>query len=469
MQKFLEKANNLFNLKAVPFLEEYIRIPNCSPGFPDFYSQETTEQAVRLLSGWAKKQSIRDMKVEVLEIPELTPLIYIDMPASVGKEHLGTAILYGHGDKQPPFEGWGEGLYPYVPVFRSDRLYGRGSADDGYAIFSSLLAIQILQESSIPHGRIVVIIEFSEESGSPHLPAYFELMKERLGAPSLLICLDSGCGTYDRIWLTSSLRGIANGILKIGVMSQGVHSGHVTGLVPNPWTIFCSLLSRLRREDTDEVVPRELYVEIPKQRLQQAHSITKILGERIISEIPLLKGVSPRGSVLATQLINSTWIPGLTITGIDGAPSISQAGNVMLPNLEFVLSMRLPPTLDPDIASEIIKNTLEKNPPYGAHVSFTPTQAASGWHAKPLSPWLEKSLDEASLLYFGNEMMHQGEGGTIPFIHFLGNLFPKTEMVITGLLGPESNAHGPDEFLHIPSACKLTATVAKIIADHAAK
>ena len=210
--------------EIVPTLIEYIRIPNKSPAFdPDWAAHGYMEEAVRLFERWARARlaDVSGATLEVVRLPGRTPVIVIDLPSEVED----TVLLYGHLDKQPEMTGWADGYGPWIPRLEGDKLYGRGGADDGYAMFGALSALLALRDQSVPHARCVVLIEACEESGSYDLPYYVDHLAERLGNPSLVICLDSGCGNYDQLWLTTSLRGLASGTLTVRVLEEGVHSG----------------------------------------------------------------------------------------------------------------------------------------------------------------------------------------------------------------------------------------------------
>jgi acetylornithine deacetylase/succinyl-diaminopimelate desuccinylase-like protein len=169
------------------------------------------------------------------------------------------------------------------------------------------------------------------------------------------------------------------------------------------------------------------------------------------------------------MLLNRTWRPALSITGIDGVPSLSDAGNVLRPMTAAKISLRIPPGVDADHATASLKEILERDPPYGASVTFKGEMGADGWAAPDLSPWLETATDEASRTFFGKPAMYMGEGGSIPFMGMLGERFPEAQFLITGVLGPGSNAHGPNEFLDIPTGKRLTACVARVLEDHYAR
>jgi acetylornithine deacetylase/succinyl-diaminopimelate desuccinylase-like protein len=375
-------------------------------------------------------------------------------------------MLYGHMDKQPEMSGWREGLGPWDPVLDGDRLYGRGSADDGYAMFACLGALGALQASSIRHARCVVIIEACEESGSFDLPHYIDHLAARIGQPSLCIALDSGCGNYEQLWLTTSLRGLVGGRLQVDVLTEGVHSGDAGGVVPDSFRIVRQLLSRVEDEATGKVLGAEFYAAIPAARQQQAAASAAVLGDDMHAKFPFIDHTRPVSGDATELILNRAWRPALSIIGADGLPPTGNAGNVLRPGTAVSLSLRLPPTVDAKVASQKLKSILEKDPPYGCKVIFRANWGASGWNAPELSPWLERSIDAASNDYFGKPVAYMGEGGTIPFMGMLGERFPQSQFLITGVLGPHANAHGPNEFLHIPTARKVTCCVAKVIADH---
>ncbi|MBP6596430.1 MAG: M20 family metallopeptidase [Arenimonas sp.] len=447
----------------VPRLVEYIRIPNKSPMFDAQWKEHGyMDDAVTLLANWAKAQPIAGMTVEVVTLEGRTPLIYIE----VAGEGDDCVLLYGHLDKQPEMTGWADDLGPWTPVIKGDKLYGRGGADDGYALFGSLTAIRALKEQGKPHSRCVILIEACEESGSYDLPFYVDHLAERIGKPSLVVCLDSGCANYDQLWCTTSLRGLAGGNLKVSVLSEGVHSGDASGVVPSSFRILRQLLSRLEDEATGKILVQDLYVDIPGERLAQAQRATEVLGSEIWDKFPFLPGMTPMNADLAELVLNRTWRPALSITGADGLPSLSNAGNVLRPHTAVKLSLRLPPTLEPKRAGEVLKRVLEANPPHGCKVEVELEKASTGWNAPALAPWLEHAIDTASREFFGAPAMYMGEGGTIPFMGMLGEKFPGAQFMITGVLGPHSNAHGPNEFLHIPTGKRVTAAVARVLADH---
>ena len=458
-------VSELWDDEIVPQLVEYIRIPNKSPMFDnDWVAHGYMDAAVRLMETWARSRlaQLPGATLEVVRLPGRTPLIFIEVPGTVDD----TVMLYGHLDKQPEMTGWADDLGPWTPVIKGDRLYGRGGADDGYAIFGSLAALLALREQGIPHARCVVMIEACEESGSYDLPHYVDHLAARIGSPSLVVCLDSGCGNYDQLWLTTSLRGMTGGNLSVQVLEEGVHSGDASGVVPSSFRILRQLLSRLEDPATGRIVPQELYVEIPPQRVEQARLCAEVLGDEVFDKFPWVEGMQPVSHDLTELVLNRTWRPQLAVTGVGGLPALDSAGNVLRPFTSVKLSLRVPPTLNGAKAGEFLKQLLEKDPPYGAKVSFTLEKDGSGWNAPQLSPWLEQAVADASQHYFGAPATYMGEGGSIPFMGMLGEKFPQAQFLITGVLGPHSNAHGPNEFLHIPTGKKVTMVVAEVVARH---
>ncbi|TMG99405.1 MAG: M20/M25/M40 family metallo-hydrolase, partial [Betaproteobacteria bacterium] len=447
-----------------PQLTEYIRIPAKSPHFdPQWEVNGHIERAIRLAEAWVGKQPVRGLTFEIVRLPGRTPLLYFDVAGTGGR----SVLLYGHLDKQPEMVGWREGFGPWDPLFENGKLYGRGSADDGYAVFAALAAIGALQEQGIAHSRCIGMIETCEESGSYDLPAYLDALAPRMGKVDFVVGLDSGCGDYERLWATTSLRGLAGGRLTVEVLTEGVHSGDASGIVPSSFRIARKLLDRIEDAATGHVLPSEFHAPIPAERVEQAGRAAEILGDIVIGKYPFADGTQPMVTDRAEALLNRTWRPALSVVGADGLPSSANAGNVLRPQTSLKLSLRLPPPIDGDHASQHLKRLLEADPPYGANVHFDHESGATGWNAPPTQAWLGRAIDEASSLFYDKPAAAMGEGGTIPFMAMLGKHFPEAQFLITGVLGPHANAHGPNEFLHVPYAKKLTACVAFVLAAHA--
>jgi acetylornithine deacetylase/succinyl-diaminopimelate desuccinylase-like protein len=469
--------SSIWDDEIIPALSDYIRIPNKSPAFdPDWEANGHMEKVVQMFAGWAngKLSAFPGAKLEVVRLPKRTPLIFIEIPGDAGASARAgatnkeaTVLMYGHLDKQPEMKGWTTA--PWEPVIKDGKLYGRGGADDGYAMFASLAALLALKEQGLKHGRVVIIIEACEESGSTDLSFYIDHLASRIGTPDLVVCLDSGCGNYEQLWLTTSLRGMVIGNLTVRVLTEGVHSGAASGIVPSSFRIARQLLSRIESVETGEITLDALKVSIPEERATQAHAAAAILGDTVVSELPFAAGTKSMTARSADAILQKTWKAQLAITGIDGYPLPENAGNVLLPYTTLKLSLRVPPTGDAEAARQAVKAALEDAPPYGAEVTFEAPRGENGWNAPTLAPWLEATLGKASMCAFGKPVAYQGEGGSIPFMAMLGQKFPQTQFVVTGVLGPHSNAHGPNEFLHIAFAKKLSAAIATILADHALK
>jgi acetylornithine deacetylase/succinyl-diaminopimelate desuccinylase-like protein len=460
-REFVQRA---WDADIVPALTEYIRIPAKSPMYDERWAEHGhIERAVTLITDWARTRGIEGLTVEVIRLPGRTPVILMEAPGA-GAD---TVLLYGHCDKQPEMVGWAEDAGPWTPVRRGNRLFGRGAGDDGYAAFAALTAIESLQAQGVPHARCVVLIEASEESGSPDLPAYVETLADRL-RPALVVCLDSGCGDYEHLWATTSLRGVTSGTLSVEVLREGVHSGAAGGIVPSSFRILRQVLGRLEDERTGEIRVRECHVEVPPERLAEVRAVAAVLGDELWDKFPYVDGMRPATKDPVEVLLNNTWRPSLAVTGVDGVPALADAGNVLRPHTAVKLSLRLPPTADAARAIERVKATLEADPPYGSRVTFTSGERpGTGWNAPATAPWLLESVERASSAYFGAPPMFSGLGGSIPFMQMLGDRFPRAQFLVTGVMGPGSNAHGPNEFIDLPTGVKVTACVAQVLADHA--
>lgn len=456
-------------------LSDYIEIPAKSPAFDANWAQAGyLNQVVERTAGWIQAQKVAGLTLEIIRLPGRTPVLFFDVastrPQSANSQ---TVLMYGHLDKQPEFDGWRNGLGPWTPKYLDGKLYGRGGADDGYAAYAAITAIQALKEQKVAHPRIVGLIETCEESGSPDLLPYIDVLKTRLGDVGLVICLDSGAGNYDQLWLTTSLRGMAAGVLKVEILTEGVHSGDASGLVPSSFRIMRHVLDRLEDSETGRLLPKSFHCEIPAERLAQAQATASILGDAIYKRFPWAHHDCGGSSLVALPttldpveaLIRRTWKPTLSVTGAEGFPALKDAGNVLRPYTAFKLSLRLPPLIDAAAAVAELKTLLEDNAPYQAKVTFHSESTSSGWNAPTTAPWFEQALNNASLAHFQAPVGFIGQGGTIPLMKLLSTGFPKAQMMVCGVLGPQSNAHGPNEFLHVPYAKKLTAAVAQVIAQ----
>jgi acetylornithine deacetylase/succinyl-diaminopimelate desuccinylase-like protein len=467
-------ANDAWDQRIVPALTDYITVPAKSPMFDkDWAEHGLLDRVVRDAAAWVESRQVAGLTLEVVRMEGRTPVIFFDIPAT--KPGAGdTVLLYGHLDKQPEFNGWRKDLGPWTPKLENGLLYGRGGADDGYAVYAAITAIEALDKEGIPRPRCVGVIESCEESGSQDLPVYLDALRPRLGNVGLVVCLDSGAGNYDQLWLTTSLRGMVSGVLKVEILTEGIHSGDASGLVPSSFRILRQVLDRLEDSKTGHLLPESFHCELPASRLAQAQTTAGILKDEVWKRFPWSCGLDGGPSLPTTTdpvqaLLNRTWRPTLSVTGVDGFPDLGNAGNVLRPYTAFKLSLRLPPLVDGNEASLKLKTLLEDNAPYNAKVTFHPdgragALGASGWNAPELAPWLEGALNAASNTQFGAPVGYIGQGGTIPLMSMLAKGFPKAQMMVCGVLGPKSNAHGPNEFLHVPYGKKLTAAVAQVIA-----
>ena len=473
-QTLLQSVTQAWDSDIVQQLSDYIAVPAKSPAFDaDWAVHGHIDRVVQSAADWVLAQKVPGLRLEIIRLPQRTPVIFFEVDATRDNAASSqTVLMYGHLDKQPEFNGWRSDLGPWTPKFEDGKLYGRGGADDGYAIYASIAAIQGLKAQGVKHPRIVGLIETCEESGSYDLLPYVDALRSRLGDVGLVMCLDSGAGNYEQLWLTTSLRGMASGVLKVEVLSEGIHSGDASGVVPSSFRIMRQVLDRLEDSATGRLLPASFHVEVPADRLQQARATAALLGDELFKRFPWAHH-DCAGASLSTlpmtddplqALLQRTWAPTLSVTGADGLPALKDAGNVLRPYTAFKLSLRLPPLLDAAQAVQTLKTLLEDNAPYQAHVTFHPEGAANGWNAPTSAPWFEQALNEASLAHFGAPCATIGQGGTIPLMNLLSQGFPKAQMMVCGVLGPKSNAHGPNEFLHVPYAKRLTAAVGQVMA-----
>jgi acetylornithine deacetylase/succinyl-diaminopimelate desuccinylase-like protein len=454
-----------FKETIIPSLIEYIKVPNQSPLFDKkIHENGLMQKAIGIMVDWVKSQKIDGLSIQLVEEKNRTPVIFIVVEGSGTSPE--TVLLYGHCDKQPPLHGeWSDGLSPYDPIIKDGKLYGRGGADDGYAIFSAIAAIKALKKQGLPHARCVLLIEASEESGSPDLEFYVEKLKTEIGTPSLVVCLDSGCGNYEQLWLTTSLRGNITATLKVRILTEGVHSGAASGVVPSTFRILRLLMDRVEDTKTGKMLD-EAYVEIPPTQLKYAEDMAGTIGEGVWKTFPWVEGGRPVSTDIKESILNRTWRPTLCVTGVGGIPNLSEAGNVLRQETQVKLSIRTPPTKECQPVIDALGQRLTSDPPYGAKVEFIADKAGQGWMAPPLEEWLETAVNKSSETYYGKPARMFGEGGSIPFMGMLGQKFPAAQFVVVGVLGPSANAHGPNEFLHLDMAKNLTCCVSYILYEH---
>jgi acetylornithine deacetylase/succinyl-diaminopimelate desuccinylase-like protein len=452
--------------EALDTLVAYGEIPCLSPQFdPDWAGSGHIGQALHLLATWARERELADLDVSTSYLEGRTPVLVVTVGATAPVE--GTCVLYGHLDKQPPLGEWSEGLGPFSPVRRGNRLYARGVADDGYSVFSALLALEALERLGEPHARCVVLIEASEESGSSDLEAHLDALAPHLGQVDLMVCLDSGAHSYDRLWVTTSLRGLVNVEVSVAVLERAAHSGAASGVVPSSFRLLRQLLDRVEDAATGRVLLPEAHAEVPAAVRRAAESLTDAYGDVAAKSLAPVAGLRLQGESAADRVLARTWEPALSIIGLGGVPAPRDAGNVLRRETTAVLSLRLPPTVDADACADALVRRLLEDPPSGARVTAVIDSTADGWAAPELAPWLDLTLTEASLAAFGQPQGLLGEGGSIPFLHSLTRRYPGVQIVATGVLGPGANAHGIDEMLDLDAMVAVTNAVARVVRAHA--
>jgi acetylornithine deacetylase/succinyl-diaminopimelate desuccinylase-like protein len=473
IDRLTNDANGFWDAIVLDTLRKYIKVPAKSPAFDTQWGANgKLDEVVELAREWVEKYAPKGTIVKIFKLSTRTPVLLIDVPANGGSDQ--TVLLYGHLDKQPEMGEWDSerDLHPWKPVDIRDeqghRLYGRGAADDGYAVFAAIVSILCLRDQGLSHARCVILIETSEESGSPDLPSYLDAFKSQIGTPSLIIALDSGCGTYDRLWVTNSLRGLVLGTLRVDVLTEAVHSGDAGGVVADSFRLARAIIDRIEGLDGN-IKLADLSEGIPSHIYQQADEAARVIGSNLTTRFPFAQAPPATSPVDGgvTAVLNRTWRPSLAVTGADGLPAISDAGNVIRPFTALKLAIRIPPNVDSTRAAQAVRDAVHnvKLPSY-AKLSFDPV-GHDAWCAPKEVEWLTEALDSASTDVFGHSAVRMGEGGTIPFMGLLGRTFPNAQFLITGVLGPGANAHGPNEFLHVDYAKGLTACVAHILHSHA--
>lgn len=453
---------------VLPSLSGLVSIPALSPSFdPSWSTTGYLAAAVDHMTAWASKRAL-DVTTRMVELDGRSPVLLIEVPATDGAADRGTALIYGHLDKQPALGTWSAGLGPWQPVLRDGRLYGRGSADDGYAGYAGLSAVEAVRAAGGEHPRTVILLETAEESGSPDLPAYLEHLDDWLGDVNLVICLDSGGGTdRERLWLTSSLRGMVMATVTVRVLEAGVHSGIASGIAPDSFRIMRTLLDRLEDPLTGSVKLAEMNVPIPDARQADAVAFAALEPAAIGRGIPFVQGMSAASADPVELILNNTWRPTLTVTGADGLPESRLAPAALRPETSLRLSFRLPPTVDATVAKDALVKAVTTDVPYGASVTVHDFVTLDGWNAPSPSPWLANVLDALTGPVFSQPYRQLGIGGGIPFMDMLGHRYPDAQFVATGAVGADSNMHVPDEWLDLRYAEQITAAVAHVLDAHA--
>lgn len=456
-----ESIQKFWSKEALPALMDFIRLPAKSTAFdPQWKENGYLKGACEFAANWIQK-TVPDAKCEILEFDGKTPCLFVEIDGYQNSDK--TVAFYGHLDKQPEAKGWREGLGPWTPVLEGEYLYGRGASDDGYSVYAMITAIEGLRRCKMPYPRIVAIFETQEESGSEDLPDYLLALKERIGSPECFIILDNQCGDYERLWLNTSLRGTITGTLTVKAMDFGIHSGTFSGITPDSVSIAQALVARIHDPITGRVLLKSLHTTIPELRVQQLKEVANELGDNIWKSAPLLPGVSPKHASNHENLIHSIWEPTLTIIGIDGMPSIKDAGSVIQGQVALRLSFRTPPNIDMNQAMNDIVQCLTQDIPYGCQTTWNDLECNPGWSAPSQKGKFERLFSEAAFDVFNKKTLSNGQGASIGFVHKFEELFPATEIVLIGVLGPQSNAHAPDESLNIRYVQQLIQTISIVL------
>jgi acetylornithine deacetylase/succinyl-diaminopimelate desuccinylase-like protein len=449
-----------FEKNFVEPLSDFVRIPNLTPAFdPEYFTNGLNQQAIKFVKEYAESMKIDGLEFHHYEEEGMCPMVVMTYEGSGAPN----VMVYGHLDKQPHMEGWREGTGPISPAIIDGKLYGRGASDDGYVPFAVLLAIKnaILQGQTLP--RIALVLETEEESGSHDLVPLLEKCNKWIGTPDFCICLDSGALDYSTLWLTTTLRGMMAFNMKVSIAEGAVHSGISGGAIPETFRIANSLLDRL--EDTTTRRLPLFEVEIPDSFKEEAKHIAELQGEDMYKPFKFLEGCKAMNQDdLAELYLNVNWRPSLAVTGADGMPPISKSGNVVRPSTTLRVSIRLPPGLDSVKALATAEELLLKDVPHGAKVELLSKVTGDGWCMKELSEKTVKVLDQASNNFYGKSCGQYGIGGSIPFLKVLGDKYPQTEILALGVLGPEANAHAPNETLDLPYSKKFIMTLSHVLA-----
>ena len=459
LDKLSDFVEEWWDKSALPSLCEFVEIPALSPSFDsDWETNGYLDAAVNTFVAWTRSLPLKGLTVSVHRLKNRSPLLLVKIE---GDED-GEVVFYSHLDKQPEASGWSEGKGPWKPVIEDGWLFGRGSVDDGYGGYAGILSVLALQDQGVSHPTCRFLIETGEESGSPDLSYYLDELESVLGTPDLVIVLDTGGIDYDRLWVTESLRGIVAGTLSVKVSSVGVHSGHGSGVMPSSFRLARQLLSRIEDENTGEIKPEWLHIEITDKMKEQATKIIEMNSEST-DDFPLLDGVEKQVNDPLDIFLTMNLSPSLSIIGADGIPSIQDAGNVLRTNTDLKISIRTPPGISAEEVAVKVQELLEKDPPNGAHVSAVMTEVADGFLSPELPEELSEMLEKAGKQFYGNAPMSLFIGGTIPVMAMLQSRYPNSKFIITGAGGPGGNAHGPDEKLHISTAKKVTKCMAATV------
>ena len=446
---------------ALEGLKMFVRIPNLSPQYDEgYHTNGLIHKALHDVGDWIKSQGLKHVEITYFEEKGREPLLYVEIGSTAEKE-VPSILTYGHLDKMPHLdaEGWGEGLSATNPVVKGRKVYGRGTNDDGYNPFCVVTAVKYLEENNLPHPKVIMLLESGEESGDDEIQIYLKDLRSRIGDVGVIMVLDAEAQDYDTLWCCTSLRGVVMGVLDIQHLATPCHSGMATGMVPSTFRIARMLLSRIEDEQTGEIKLKEAHIEIPQNRIDSCNEIAKQLGERCVEIVTLLPGAKHLSEDRGELLIGKGWKPGLAVTGADGIPSVANGSNVIRTRTSLKLSLRIPPGVKSEVVAEAMKKELERDPPYGAKVTYKPLGAGNGWFGRDFDEKTQKALDQSSIDVFGQKSLLYGEGGSIPLCNLLQELWPNAQLLVTGAAGTDSNPHGYDESLDLPYTSQFTASI----------
>lgn len=455
---------SLWKGETLEALCKFVKIPAKSVGFdPQWEENGFLLEACRDAARWASERFPQGT-FEVLCEPGRSPALFFDIPATAGAKTTRSVFFYGHFDKQPEGKGWTNGREAFKPVIEGDRLYGRGAGDDGYNFYAAMTALMALDQTGTPRPRAVGLYETAEECESVDFEYWLSKVDPRIGEIAFVSVLDGTCCDYERLWTTVSFRGAVLFTLNVNVLSYGVHSGTASGIAPESFTIARALLERIEKAETAEITAPELNTEIPPERLAQLKHCAQILGEKVTGEFPWVAGTHAKNPNPYASLVLRGWRPQLAVTGASGLPALKDAGNVLRAGTSLKCSMRIPPTVDPEKALAYIERELTRNPIFGCEVTLSPTSTGPGWNAPAEKAWFTKAFDAASMKLFGKSATYCCDGASIPILTLMQSYFGDAQYLVTGVLGPQSNAHGPDEMLNLTYVAKLTTALADVIA-----
>jgi acetylornithine deacetylase/succinyl-diaminopimelate desuccinylase-like protein len=368
------------------------------------------------------------LEVQLLEVEGAHPAVFGHIPAPDGAP---TVLLYAHHDVQPPGRGWERD--PFTAVEENGRLYGRGSADDKGGIIMHLATLEAF-EGAPPVG-IKVFIEGEEEIGSPHLPEFLEEHGELLNADVIVIA-DAGNWKTGVPAFTTSLRGIVSCMVEVKTLVAAVHSGAYGGVYPDALTSLSRVIAELHNDDGTVGVEGLLEAELQNLDLTE---------EELAEGGQPLEGVHVLGT---GSLTSRMWAkPSISVLAIE-APSVDSPVNAIVPSAKAVVSMRIAPGQDPQVAMEALISHIEASAPWGAHVSATPKESGESFiidTSGPAYSVFRNAFSEA----FGVDAVDMGVGGSIPFVASFSEAMPNADILLVGASDPQSRAHGPNESVHL--------------------